>query len=89
MSDHPQRSPVGAGFRVLPDGVPPIALKPACLNLRHKLMYVDERQQARGMVDDSSSTRIFFCACTHDSLGPDDQPVDARSCDPSRPCFRR
>lgn len=65
----------------------PLTLKTACLNLRHKLMYVDERQAAPGMVDDSSDTRIFFCIKTCDSLGPDSEPVSPRECTESRGCY--
>ncbi len=65
----------------------PLQLKPTCLNLRHKMMYVDERQNTPGMVDDTSDTRIFFCTHTHDSLGPDNEPVEPKKCDPSRACY--
>lgn len=65
----------------------PIHLKIACMNLRHKDMYVDERQSVPGLVDDSSDTRVFFCTCTQDSLGPDGAPVSARACKNGRPCY--
>ena len=66
---------------------PPLSLKPACMNLRHKLMYCDQRQAAPGMVDDQSDTRVFFCIKTHDPLGPDGQPVSTQDCVPSRKCY--
>lgn len=65
----------------------PIHLQVACMNLRHKDMYVDERQSMPGLVDDSSDTRVFFCTRTQDSLGPDGAPVSARSCKGGRGCY--
>jgi len=67
----------------------PVTLKPACLCLRHKLMYVDWRQASPGMVDDSSDTRVFFCVKSQDSLGPDNRPVHPQDCTPARTCFKR
>ena len=64
----------------------PINLQQACTNLRHKLMYVDCRQQRHGMVDDSSDTRVFWCSKTMDQLGPDDEPVSPKDCTTSRDC---
>lgn len=66
---------------------PPVDLKVACLNLRHKMMYVDERQRTPGLVDDSSDTRVFFCVKTQDALGPDGEPVSPPDCAPSRACY--
>lgn len=68
---------------------PAVHLKIACRNLRHKMMYVDQRQQTFGMVDDSSDTRMFWCTKTQDALGPDGDGVDAKSCSPSRNCYCR
>ena len=65
----------------------PIRLEPSCLHLRHKLMYVDERQRTPGLVDDSSDTRVFFCVKTQESLGPDREPVDPKLCTPDRSCY--
>lgn len=70
-----------------PDINDPIHLQVTCLNLRHKMMYVDERQRTPGLVDDSSDTRIFFCTKTQDSLGPDGEPVSPTDCDGSRDCY--
>ena len=67
----------------------PISLKPACLCLRHKLMYADARQASPGMVDESSDTRVYFCTLSQDSLGPDAQPVHPQDCRAGRGCFRR
>lgn len=67
--------------------ITPLTLRSTCLNLRHKLMYVDERQSAPGLVDDSSSTRIFFCTRTQDSLGPDAEPASPGDCVPTRGCY--
>ena len=66
----------------------PISLRPACLCLRHKLMYVDERQASPGMVDDSSDTRVYFCTKSQDSLGPDAKPVHPHDCAAGRSCFK-
>ena len=65
----------------------PVNLKVACMNLRHKMMYCDERQTTPGMVDDSSSTRVFFCILSHDSLGPDGRPAAPTLCSPDRNCY--
>jgi hypothetical protein len=66
----------------------PVELNVTCLNLRHKLMYVDDRQKLPGMVDAESSTRIYFCTRTQEQLGPDDEPVNPRQCCDGRACFR-
>lgn len=65
----------------------PVNLKPTCIHVRHKLMYVDQRQMQRGMVDDSSDTRVFHCAKTHEPLGPDSEPVCPGDCQAGRACF--
>jgi len=67
----------------------PLNLKPCCVNLRHKMMYVDERQATPGMVDDGSDSRVFLCLLTSETIGPDDLPVGPSRCDSSgRACFR-
>jgi hypothetical protein len=67
----------------------PLNLKPCCLNLRHKMMYVDPRQAAPGMVDDGSDTRVFLCVLTQQVIGPDDQHVSPDLCSSEgRVCFR-
>ena len=65
----------------------PVKLRVTCLNLRHKLMYVDERHAQRGMVDVNSDTRVYWCAKTHDALGPDNQPVGPGECSNGRACY--
>lgn len=65
----------------------PVKLRAACMHLRHKLMYCDERQTTPGMVDDSSTTRVFFCIQSHDSLGPDGQPAAPKLCSTDRCCY--
>lgn len=66
----------------------PLNLKPCCLQLRHKMMYVDPRQMTPGMVDDGSDTRVFLCMQTQNAIGPDDGPVSPSLCDSSgRACF--
>lgn len=70
------------------DDIQPVKLAPTCLNLRHKLMYVDQRHAQRGMVDADSDTRVYWCARTQDLLGPDGEPVDATSCgEGGRSCY--
>ena len=64
-----------------------INLRPACMHLRHKLVYVDDRHARMGEVDDSSDTRVFFCVLSQDALGPDNAPVSPTECTPDRPCF--
>lgn len=67
----------------------PLNLRPCCLNLRHKMMYVDPRQAAPGMVDDGSDTRVFWCHATQHALGPDDQRASPSACgSPGRACFQ-
>lgn len=66
----------------------PVHLQQACMHLRHKLMYVDERQATPGLVDTNSDTRVFFCAQTCDSLGPDAEAVHPEDCTCDRACYR-
>lgn len=66
-----------------------VRLKPACAALRHKLMYVDERQARPGLVDTDSTTRVFLCAKTGDGLGPDDRAVEPGACCDGRGCYQR
>jgi hypothetical protein len=64
-----------------------VSLTVSCLNIRHKLMYVDDRQAMPGMIDIDSDTRIYFCTKTHEQLGPDDQPVGPAYCTGGRVCY--
>jgi hypothetical protein len=66
-----------------------LKLEVACQHLRHKMMYVDERQATPGLVDDSSDTRVFFCVKTQDALGPDGEPVSPDDCRDARGCYCR
>jgi len=65
-----------------------VSLQVACMHLRHKMMYCDERQSTPGMVDDSSNTRVFFCIQSYDSIGPDAKPVAPKLCTPDRNCYK-
>jgi hypothetical protein len=65
----------------------PVRLKVSCLNIRHKLMYCDDRHDAPGMVDDSSDTRVFLCCKTQEVLGPDGAPVHPEDCKAGRACY--
>ena len=47
----------------------PVKLEKACAHIRHKLMYSETSHAVRGMVDDSSDTRVFFCVKTFEALG--------------------
>lgn len=64
----------------------PLRLRVCCHNLRHKMMYVDQRQDIRGLVDDNSDTRVYFCSKTHEVLGPDGDPVTPDHCQSGRGC---
>jgi hypothetical protein len=64
----------------------PVELETACAHIRHKFMYCAKSHAVRGMVDDSSDTRIFFCVKTFEGLGPDDRPVSPGECGPGRSC---
>ncbi len=65
----------------------PLTLKPCCMNLRHKMMYVDPRQATPGVVDDNSDTRVYLCVQTQEVLGPDGATVGPRTCCDGRGCF--
>ena len=67
----------------------PVKLQVSCRHIRHKMMYVDERQSAPGQVDDSSDTTVFFCVKTQDALGPDNEPVSPGDCIAGRACYCR
>jgi hypothetical protein len=69
------------------DELRPVKLQVSCLHIRHKLMYCDSRHDVPGMVDDSSSTRVFFCARSQESLGPDGAPVHPSDCTRARNCY--
>lgn len=71
------------------DTIRPVNLRPACVHLRHKLMYVDERQAHPGMVDSDSDTRVYFCVQTCDGLGPDGDAVAPDACGCGRSCFKQ
>jgi hypothetical protein len=65
----------------------PVNLHVSCLHIRHKLMYCDSRHAVPGMVDDSSSTRVFWCCKTQEVLGPDEAPVSPKECAAGRSCY--
>lgn len=69
------------------DPFAPVKLTVTCQRLRHKLMYVDDRHATPGLVDDSSTTRVFLCLESQDPLGPDGEPVSPKLCNSSRPCY--
>lgn len=57
-----------------------------CVNLRHKLMYVDTDHMQPGLVDDASTTRQYWCQRTQDARGPDGAAVSPQACSASREC---
>ena len=65
----------------------PLQLKPCCLNVRHKMMYVDPAQATPGMVDDRSDSRVYLCVLTQEVLGPDGKLVKPSDCSPGRSCY--
>ena len=65
----------------------PVKLRTTCMNLRHKLMYIDERHTQRGLVDVNSDTRVYWCSRTQESLGPDNRPVEPGGCSNGRACY--
>jgi hypothetical protein len=65
----------------------PVTLRVSCLNIRHKLMYCDERHATPGLVDDTSDTRVFWCVKTQASRGPDGGPVRPAECTAARACY--
>lgn len=69
-----------------PEGQP-LNLRPACLHLRHKLMYIDDRHMRIGVVDTDSDTRIYLCNQTGEPLGPDSDIVTPKACCPGRICY--
>jgi len=65
----------------------PLNLKPCCLHVRHKLMYVDPAHATPGMVDDNSESRVYLCVLTQEVLGPDGKLVTPSNCSPGRSCY--
>ena len=54
-----------------------------CLNLRSKEMYY----QTAGQDDDQFCSGLYWCSRTHESFGPDGQPVSKRDCSGGRTCY--
>jgi len=65
----------------------PLNLKQCCLNVRHKLMYVDPAHATPGIVDDNSESRVYLCVLTQEVLGPDGKLVTPSNCSPGRSCY--
>jgi hypothetical protein len=65
----------------------PVKMRITCMNIRHKLMYVDERHTQRGLVDVNSDTRVYWCAKTQSALGTDNLPVGPGDCSNGRDCY--
>jgi hypothetical protein len=57
------------------------SLDTPCRNLRNKEMYYG------GAEDDPFASGICWCLKTHESVGPDGQPVTRAECKPGRPCY--
>lgn len=64
-----------------------VRLTTTCLNLRHKLMYVDEQHAVEGLVDRNSETRLYWCAQSQEHRGPDGEPVHPDCCSGGRRCY--
>ncbi len=54
-----------------------------CKHIRSKEMYY----QADQTDGDQYSGGIYWCAKSHETFGPDGEPVDRSECTPSRACF--
>ncbi len=65
----------------------PVEPKVAFMNIRHKLMYCDDRPSTPGPVDDTPHTAVFFGVKTQEVLGPDGQPVHPTECKAGRSCY--
>ena len=53
-----------------------------CRHLRNKEMY----HQDLGQEEDQYSSGLFWCGKTHESFGPDGQPVGKNDCCAGRTC---
>lgn len=68
----------------------PIRLEVACLHMRHKMMFCDERHAEFGRVDTNPQRHhVLYCTKTQDALGPDNNPVSLGECAPGRRCYCR
>ena len=65
----------------------PLNKRACCLNVRHKLMYVDPAHATPGLVDDTSDSRVYVCTLTQEVLGPDGRLVTPSNCSPGRGCY--
>ena len=54
-----------------------------CRFLRSKEMYY----QGAKREDDPCSSGLYWCMQTHETFGPDGQPVGKQECRAGRPCF--
>jgi len=54
-----------------------------CKHIRSKEMYY-ESDPADG---DQYSGGVYWCAKTHETFGPDGEPVERSECTPDRACF--
>jgi len=64
------------------DPMPPKQeLPPCCPMLRCKQMYYEGRKV------EYTDTTVFWCAKTAFPLGPDNDPVEPKICQPGRSCY--
>ncbi|MBI4559057.1 MAG: hypothetical protein HY706_15850 [Candidatus Hydrogenedentes bacterium] len=56
----------------------------ACKYIRNKEMFY----KPDPFEIDEFSSGIFWCAKTHDGIGPDGKAVDTMECSPRRQCFQ-
>jgi len=54
-----------------------------CRHLRSKEMYY----QGTTEEDEQFASGLYWCAKTHESFGPDSQPVDKTQCCQGRECY--
>ena len=54
-----------------------------CRNLRSKEMYYEASE------DDEFASGIYWCTKTHESFGPDGEPVAKKQCCEGRLCYIR
>ncbi len=63
-------------------------LEPVCRNLRSKAIYVAGQMEPPVDLQQTGSGHCW-CLMTQHVFGPDDQLVDRRGCNSSRPCYEK
>jgi len=65
------------------DANEPAGFEIPCRNLRNKEMYYQAPEE------DEYASGIFWCGKTHESFGPDGEPVSKKQCCEGRSCYLR